>query len=231
MLYIFYNSKMSSLNLESKMNEEKTKLPENKILWELSQNVEENEDYLQLRNTLLGKIKTCHDILRNNESICGTKARDDIMRILCLIMLKHKFVNEDEELMKKCEKLKNDNQMSDEKYDKYLTYCKDINTFRSEENPLNEWKKFVSIFLSKIFETMYFEDDNRFNFKSVTIFKKIIKEFNKINIDDKFIDSFSTSCGDIHEMFLAYGDKAVAKELGQYFTPRHLIHLIFHYRF
>jgi restriction endonuclease S subunit/predicted RNA methylase len=221
---------MSSPILESKMIEEKTKLPENKILWELSQNVEENEDYLQLRNTLLGKIKTCHDILRNNESICGTKARDDIMRILCLIMLKHKFVNEDEELMKKCEKLKNDKKtvMSVEEYDTYMTYCKETEKLPKSGDVLDNWRLFVNDFLTKIFNTIYFEDDEKFNFQNENTFIQLFECLNSSIIDDKFIDSFETSCGDIHEMFLAYGDKAVAKELGQYFTPRHLIHLIFH---
>jgi type I restriction-modification system DNA methylase subunit len=221
---------MSSLNLESKMNEEKTKLPENETLWELSQNVEENEDYLQLRNTLLNKIKICHDILRNNESICGTKARDDIMRILCLIMLKHKFVNEDDELMNKCKKLKNDenNILSVEEYETYMTYCRDTEKLPKSGDVLDNWRLLVNEFLKKIFNTIYFEDDETFNFQNENTFIQLFECLNSSVIDDKFIDSFETSCGDIHEMFLAYGDKAVAKELGQYFTPRHLIHLIFH---
>lgn len=207
---------------------EVTKISEEKTLWELSQNVEENKDYLQLRNTLLNKIKTCHNILRNNDSICGTKAQCDIMRILCLLMLKHKFINEDKELMKKCESLKEKNMIPDEEYEKYLNYCKNIITLSKQDDVLDEWFQLVKEFLKKIFNTMYFENDEKFNFKSDKTFIQLIEIFGDINIDEEFIDSFGTSCGDIHEMFLAYGDKKVAKELGQYFTPRHLIHLIFH---
>ena len=66
---------------EEVKNEEKEiiKLPKNEMIWELSQNKEENEDYDQLRSSLLSKIKKCHAILYN-VSVCGRKHK----MILCV---------------------------------------------------------------------------------------------------------------------------------------------------
>jgi type I restriction-modification system DNA methylase subunit len=80
-----------------------------------------------------------------------------------------------------------------------------------------------------LFPSIYFEEDSKFNTPDVNAIKDLILAIDELNVDEKFIDSFSTTCGDIHEAFRAYGGRSSgAKELGQYFTPRHLIHLMFH---
>ena len=204
------------------------KLPENEIIWELSDNVEENKDYEELRGNLLNKIKKCHNILYSNCALPGTKAQSDIMKILCLVLLKNKFITKDAELMELCENAKKNGCLQDEEYFKYLEYCKDLKVLGKEDDILDRWDELVNEFLKNIFKTIYYDDDRRFHCddeKTVSHLKGILSD---IQIDDNFIDSFGSSCGDIHEMFRAYGDSDVAKKLGQYFTPRHLIHLIFH---
>jgi restriction endonuclease S subunit len=99
----------------------------------------------------------------------------------------------------------------------------------SEENITNVWKQLVTKFLMPLFPSIYFEEDSKFNTPDVNAIKDLILAIDELNVDEKFIDSFSTTCGDIHEAFRAYGGRSSgARELGQYFTPRHLIHLMFH---
>ena len=60
---------------------------------------------------------------------------------------------------------------------------------------------------------------------------RIIKEAKGFELNEETKDSFSTTYGDIYEYFMSsYGKKSSSgsKELGQFFTPRKLIHLIFH---
>ena len=57
---------------------------------------------------------------------------------------------------------------------------------------------------------------------------ELIDKISSLQISEGFVNAYSTACGDIHEAFRFYGGKKGAKELGQFFTPRKLIHLIFH---
>jgi len=209
-------------------NECKKYKPSNKVVWELSENVDENENYKQIKSNIESLIKQCHNILYSS-SIVGQKAQNDIMRLLCIKILQYQFNDEDSELWDKCNKVKAENNISDNNFKKYKLFCTDLTElYKSNKGILTEWKGFVNKFLTYVFPSIYYEDDSKFNCIDEATIQKLIDKIESIKIDDSFVDSFSTTCGDIHESFRSYSGGKGAKELGQYFTPRQLIHLIFH---
>ena len=110
-----------------------------------------------------------------------------------------------------------------------MGYCKNIKEFLKTDNPLNEWRMFIMSFAIKIFKnSIYNEEDCRFSFNDEASFMKLIDVICKIEINEDFVDAFATSYGDVHEAFREYGGGKGSKELGQFFSPRHLINIIFH---
>jgi len=205
--------------------------PTNKVVWELSENVDVNENYKQIKSSLETLIKQCHNVLYSS-SIVGQKAQNDIMRLLCIKILQYQFNDEHSELWDRCNQVKAGKEISDNNFKKYKSFCKDLTElYKSNKGILTEWKGFVNKFLSGengVFPSIYYEDDSKFNCIDEATLHQLIDKIESIEINDAFVDSFSTTCGDIHESFRSYGGGKGAKELGQYFTPRQLIHLIFH---
>ena len=200
----------------------------NEVVWKLSENVDENENYKQIKFSLESLIKQCHNILYSS-SIVGQKAQNDIMRLLCIKVLQYQFNEEDSELWDKCNEVKAEKDITDNNFKKYKIFCKDLTElYKSNKGILTEWKGFVNKFLTHVFPSIYYEDDSKFNCIDESTLHLLIDKIESIKIDDAFVDSFSTTCGDIHESFRSYSGGKGAKELGQYFTPRQLIHLIFH---
>jgi type I restriction-modification system DNA methylase subunit len=98
------------------------------------------------------------------------------------------------------------------------------------ENFQNGWKKFCKNLSSK-YPSIFYEGDKFFNCRDDTTLETIKEETRDFKCDEDMKDSFATSYGDIYEYFMSsYGKKSSSgsKELGQFFTPRKLIHLIFH---
>jgi len=202
--------------------------PSNKVVWELSEYVDENENYKQIKSNLESLIKQCHNVLYSS-SIVGQKAQNDIMRLLCIKILQYQFNDETSELWDRCNTVKAKRNISDNNFKKYKSFCKDLTElYKSNNGILTEWKGFVNKFLTHVFPSIYYEDDSKFNCIDEATLHQLIDKIESIEINDAFVDSFSTTCGDIHESFRCYSGGKGAKELGQYFTPRQLIHLIFH---
>lgn len=200
------------------------------IIWKMLSKVDSNEKYNTIKFKLDSKIKQCHNLLYGKGgSIVGTKAQNDIMRVLCLKILHSQFNDENSELWERCNIVKKDTNMSDTQFVRFKTYCNDITEITKKDDVFKEWKMFVNKFLSKIFPSIYYENDNKFNCDKSPCIIELIITIDSLVIDDEFKDAFSTTCGDIHESFRTYGGKnSGAKALGQFFTPRHLIHLMFH---
>ena len=209
--------------------DEKENIIVNEIIWTISKkNVVINDKYKNIKENLQQVIKMCHNVLYGN-AIVGVKAQNDIMKILTIHIFKSQFADENSELFKICKKFLNDGEMSQERYDKYMGYCKNIKEFLKTDNPLNEWRMFIMSFAIKIFKnSIYNEEDCRFSFNDEASFMKLIDVICKIEINEDFVDAFATSYGDVHEAFREYGGGKGSKELGQFFSPRHLINIIFH---
>lgn len=200
------------------------------ILWSLDKNKETNKEYKDIKGDLDNIIKKCHQLLYSKGgSIVGSKAQNDIMRILCLKILQPQFKDKESPLYNRCLSVKkNDKKITEDLFEKYMLFCNDLNEITKLEDIIKEWKLFIQKFVSYVFPSIYFENDEKFNCDKSACISDLIVLINSLEITDKFKDAFSTSCGDIHESFREYGGGKGAKELGQYFTPRQLIHLIFH---
>lgn len=194
------------------------------VVWKLEQDAETNEEYKSIKANLQNVIKQCHDLLYGSASIVGVKAQNDIMRILCLVIFRPYFQDENSPLWKKYLEIKENNSM----IEKYIDYCKDLSLITKEDRVDNKWSQLVKHCLVHLLPSIYSSSDEKFNCEDVNTLTTIIGKLSALQIDENFIDAFATSCGDVHEAFRAYGGGKGAKEFGQYFTPRHLIHLIFH---
>lgn len=220
--------KLELVDDETKTEEPTKKKISGKQIWNIDQNTEVNENYYTIKSKLESVIKQCHNLLYSNGSIVGIKAQNDIMRILCIKILEQQFNDAQSSLYKKCFEVKDTETISEEKFEKYFGFCQDIGSLALDSDPLRSWMFLNNNFLTKILPAVYYRDDEKFNCRDTHTLSKIIISINSLEINKDFQDAFSTTCGDIHEAFRSYGGGKGAKELGQYFTPRHLIHLMFH---
>ncbi len=195
-------------------------------------------------------IKKCHHYLYKSSGIVGSKAQNDIMRILIIrifnILLSNKniyiekFIDDYKETNSILKDFKNtynediNNINNDkiknkiQKYLNYIEYLYDINKILEYKgNSIeDEWKEFIIYCVSDILKNIYSKDDYRFNTPNSYDIKELIKIISKISITDDFINNFAEHNGDIHEYFLKYQGNTNSKELGQFFTPRIIIEKI-----
>ena len=198
------------------------------ILWNLSNNQEKNANYKTIKTVFDSVIKQCHNTLYSRNSIVGQKAQTDIMKILCLKILEKQFSDTNSKLYKKYEQMLADDKV-DNDYKKYTIIQEFIKSVKEEEvDIIEEWEEFVGSFLSIILPSIYEKKDGKFSFSDANTVISLIEKIDKLKINEEFMDAFSTTCGDIHETFRTYGGGKSAKELGQFFTPRKLIHLMFY---
>ena len=197
---------------------------ENKVIWEQSDEFKKsNLEYLKNKSELTSLIKKCHQILYSNDSITGVKAMNDILKVLTLKLMQPQFQDESFKNWESYKELK----LSGKLLDKYISYCKDLKQITYAENMYNEWKQLISKFLHPLLSAAFSKEDIKFNCSDQTSLF-LITEISNFEITDSFKSSFQTSCGDIHEAFMAYDGKLDAKVLGKYYTPRNLLHLIFY---
>ena len=171
-------------------------------------------------------IRKTHNYLYKSAGIVGSKAQNDIMRVLIMrifnILLSKKnsyllSVLEDDNISNKCLLKKAD-------LDKYKTYVYDIsNLLKEEANIKNVWLNFIGKFMSKLFDNIYTPEDAHFHTPNDYDITRLIKIMSKFIITDEFIDEFFMKNGDIHESFLKYQGNVNSKELGQFFTPKIII--------
>jgi type I restriction enzyme M protein len=200
----------------------------NETVWKLEDNnVKDNDEYIKNKQIISSLIKKCHNLLYSN-AISGKKAQSDIMKILSIVALNSLIKDEKNNI--NIDKLIEENKIiiTGEKLIKYKSYIVDnINLILSEENIFNEWKKFITHFVSKLFPMIINENDTIFNISNEYIFRDLIKYLSTINDNPSLSKDLPIICGDIYEYFLEYGGSGSgARELGQYFTPRGLINAI-----
>lgn len=203
-------------------------IPEGNIVWEIEDNQEQNSDYQDLKRKVESIVKQCHQILYSNASIVGIKAMNDIIKILILKFLENQFKDSNSEIWKMINLKKDSLGLSESKFKTYIELCKNIKLFEEDELKFNTWRLLVRDFLTRILPNIFSVEDESFKLKDEGTFIELINKISSLNINQSFINTYSTACGDIHETFRAYCGKKGAKELGQFFTPRKLIHLIFH---
>jgi len=171
-------------------------------------------------------IKRTHNYLYKSAGIVGSKAQNDIMRVLILkifnILLSKNnpyllSVLDDANINDKC-------LLDEEDIKKYKSYIYDISVFlKDHSNIQNDWNNFIKDFMSRLFDNIYIPEDANFNTPNDYDITRLIKIISNFKITDDFINDFFMKNGDIHESFLKYQGKVNSKELGQFFTPRIII--------
>lgn len=208
-------------------NECKKYKPSNKVIWELSENVEENKLYFEEFKKIQSVIDKVHQFMFNTNQINGITAMRDMMKVLPFILLKSYF-NSDE-----FKDIASSVNLSNNKLPKYLSFASDITKILNEENPLNNWRLFIKQLISKVLPEVFTEGDGEFEFNKKgtgeKTFKYIVREFSNIDVSEQFIEAFSTACGDIHELFRQYAGGKEAKDFGGFNTPRHALNMIYQF--
>jgi type I restriction enzyme S subunit len=170
-------------------------------------------------------IRKTHNYLYKSAGIVGSKAQNDIMRVLIMrifnILLSKNnsyllSVLEDDNISNKC-------LIDEDAITKYKTYVEDISNLLKEEDIKNVWLNFIGEFMSILFDNIYTSEDAHFNTPNDYDITRLIKIMSKFIITDEFIDEFFMKNGDIHESFLKYQGNVNSKELGQFFTPKIII--------
>ena len=216
------------------------------LLKELSKlSITENTD-IQTNNLEL-IIKKCHNYLYKSAGIVGSKAQNDIMRILIIRIFNILLSNKNEYIEKLLVDYKETNsilkdfkntynedinnitndkiKIKIQKHLNYIDYLYDINNILEYKGNAieDEWKEFIIYCVSDVLKNIYSKDDYSFNTPNSYDINELIKIISKININDDFISNFAEHNGDIHEYFLKYQGNTNSKELGQFFTPRIII--------
>ena len=213
------------------------------LLKELSNTV--NTD-IQTNNLEL-IIKQCHNYLYKSAGIVGSKAQNDIMRILIIRIFNILLSNKNEYIEKLLSDYKETNsilkdfkntynedinnitndkiKIKIQKHLNYIDYLYDINNILEYKGNAieDEWKEFIIYCVSDVLKNIYSKDDYSFNTPNSYDINELIKIISKISINDNFISNFAEHNGDIHEYFLKYQGNVNSKELGQFFTPRVII--------
>ena len=187
---------------------------------------DDEDDDLDIETTDINVIiRKTHNYLYKSAGIVGSKAQNDIMRVLIMrifnILLSKNnsyllSVLEDDNISNKC-------LIDEEAITKYKTYVEDISNLLKEEDIKNVWNNFISDFMSRLFDNIYTPEDALFNTPNDYDIIRLIKIMSKFIITDEFIDEFFMKNGDIHENFLKYQGNVNSKELGQFFTPKIII--------
>ena len=171
-------------------------------------------------------IRKSHNYLYKSAGVVGSKAQNDIMRVLIMrifnILLSKNnsyllSVLEDANISNKCV-------LKQCQKEEYKSYIYDIsNLLKEEDNIKNVWNMFITKFMSILFDNIYVPEDAHFNTPNDYDITRLIKIISKFKITDEFIDEFFMKNGDIHESFLKYQGNVNSKELGQFFTPKPII--------
>ena len=186
----------------------------------------DDEDDLDTETTDIDVIiRKTHNYLYKSAGVVGSKAQNDIMRVLIMrifnILLSKNnsyllSVLEDANISDKC-------LIDEEQNIKYKSYIYDISNLLKETNIKNVWLNFIGDFISRLFDNIYDPEDAHFNTKNEYDITRLIKIISKFKITDEFIEEFSMKNCDIHESFLKYQGNINSKELGQFFTPKIII--------
>jgi restriction endonuclease S subunit len=170
-------------------------------------------------------IRKTHNYLYKSAGIVGSKAQNDIMRVLIMrifniLLFKNNSyllsVLEDANINDKC-------LLKQSQIEAYKSYIYDISNLLKEADIKNVWNNFITKFMSRLFDNIYVPEDALFNTPNDYDIIRLIKIISKFKITDEFIDEFFMKNGDIHESFLKYQGNVNSKELGQFFTPKIII--------
>jgi type I restriction-modification system DNA methylase subunit len=239
--------KTNQINYQTKAKKNKSHKILLKELLEKSNSIDSSNEP---SNELEMIIKKCHNYLYKSSAIVGSKAQNDIMRVLIIRIINLLVKNKNPFILDLINEFKKNNLYLNDFKDKYdsnfdniqrpilkariqmqlnfLDYLEDITSILKYKgiDILDLWKEFITDCISIIFNNIYDKNDYIFNTPNGNDIIELIEIISEIKIDGSFIDNFAQMNGDIHEYFLKYQGNVNSKELGQFFTPRNVIEKI-----
>ena len=168
-------------------------------------------------------IRKTHNYLYKSAGIVGSKAQNDIMRVLIMRIFNILLSKNNSYLLSVLEDANDKCLLKQSQIDAYKSYIYDISNLLKEADIKNVWNNFISKFMYRLFPNIYVSEDAHFNTPNDYDIIRLIKIISKFKITDEFIDEFFMKNGDIHESFLKYQGNVNSKELGQFFTPKIVI--------
>jgi len=168
-------------------------------------------------------ISKTHNYLYKSAGIVGSKAQNDIMRVLIMRIFNILISKNNSYLLSVLEDANDKCLLKQSQIDAYKSYIYDISNLLKEADIKNVWNNFISKFMYRLFPNIYVSEDAHFNTPNDYDIIRLIKIISKFKITDEFIDEFFMKNGDIHESFLKYQGNVNSKELGQFFTPKIVI--------
>ena len=168
-------------------------------------------------------IRKTHNYLYKSAGIVGSKAQNDIMRVLIMRIFNILLSKNNSYLLFVLEDANDKCLLKQSQIDTYKSYIYDISNLLKEADIKNVWNNFISKFMYRLFPNIYVSEDAHFNTPNDYDIIRLIKIISKFKITDEFIDEFFMKNGDIHESFLKYQGNVNSKELGQFFTPKIVI--------
>ena len=215
--------KIETFNIKTKKNYSKKTLINN-----LSKMINNNSN-LNIETKLKNCIKTCHNYLYSNGSIVGNDASNDIIRIFILKVISYLYSNNENKqiILNKIENLK-----TNESYERYLTYLEKFSNLTIISDGCDDINSNYEDYMDDVIRgsilSLIFSESNDYILntrkENRNIFK-LIEELDKIEINEKTIEEFSTIS--IYEYFNSnYEGKSTSKKLGQFFTPKKMINCI-----
>jgi len=205
--------------------------PSNEIIWEEQSN-KLTKSGISIK--FMSIIKSAHNLFyKHHPAMGGEKSMRDLMKIFSLIILKPLFNDEKSIIWNKCSPMKEE--LNNDDYEKYLSYCKHPLNLVKEENPLYEWEDLINVFLIKVIPQYFNNTDSKLNCGNLCFIdvlnslQDIGKLFDWDNNDLSYREKYNNALslykgdmmGDINEYFKnKYGKSG--KQLGQFFTPPQL---------
>ena len=211
------------------------KLPDNKILIELEK--EDNKIKSESKKNILKMIDKGHNYLYNYENIEGEDALNDIMNFIFIKSIQPIITDKEEEgkidlLNKKYyNKLYDDNELTE-----ILSYFenlsnlskKELNVIRNLNEDNDAIRQMGDILKNHPITKQIFTDNNFIKAKKAPTIQLLLNEV-IIPLNIKEIEQNEDVIGEIYEHIINDYLKKGSK-LGQYFTPRKLMKLIYNYK-
>ena len=138
--------KRNKIKLKQKTKSPKIQLQE-RLIWR--NDTEPNN--IKDKTKIMSLVKKAHQIFYDNQITIAT-AMNDFMNLLSLTILKPIFNDPNSVYWRKINQLKIDNNITDDKFNKYVNYSKDMANLAKQDNINNEWRNLVKDFLLPLFK-------------------------------------------------------------------------------
>jgi len=237
---------------QTNVNYDYLKLPENKVIFEITEN-NDNDEKKEMKNKMLAQIDKAHNLLYTSENIEGEDALNDIMNWLFIKAIQPLLSDKEEDgkidfLNKKYYKYCSFNcdesdEVNNKKNNEILSYFKDLNNLISQEMIINEKslrdlspknkgtdviRQMGELLKAHPITGMIFTEHNFIKARQPQTIINLLRDV-IIPMDMTGISTNEDIIGEIYEHIIN-GYVKKGSKLGQFFTPRPFMKLLLKYK-